>query len=357
MTQVHQLVRQANVDVIRRMDEKKRPQAVITVNDQFEHVFPYTSRVSKHLEMMEPSLLAERLTGGSFFFVEDQLIDFRDGAYNGFVHDDKTIDVFMDIIGYQHKSSLKQMAHRQKTSDDDVNSQIILRAEWDKNEIIVPGYKSGGDFNSILSFQWNPFVKAINSSFDLVRLICTNGMVGLTSFLNTKVPLFNRWEDHLDIAARQIQNKVDSIVVQRVQQMALERASVGDCLLLEDHAMNRLHSSVDGDEHKRLLNIIHAVSPRAQLVDVYRESVFEDKNLAAQLPAHLSNFDVFNIATEIRTHVGETAKSSDFALDKFANGVLFDRGDNYSASAHLMNAPKVAAFSDPELAFFGQIAA
>ena len=353
MTQTHNLIRDAHVSVIRRNDEKKRPQAVVTVEGQYEHVFPHNSRVSKHLDMMEPALLAERLTGGDFFFIEDQLIDFRDGSYNGFVHSDKTIDVFMDILGYQYKQELKQLTHRQKKHEDDVSSKIILRAEWNKNEINVPGYAKGADFNSILSFQWNPFVKAINSNFDLVRQICTNGMIGLTSFLNTKVPLFNRWEDHLDIAATQIQNKVNAIVIQRIQQMVNERASVGDCILLEDHASTRYMATIDGQERIRLMNIMNAVSPRAQLSGVYRDSVFEDKNLAAQLPAHLSNFDVFNIATELRTHTESTKKSSDFALDKFANSVLFDREDNYSAGAQQSSAPRIAAFASPELAFFG----
>ena len=222
---VHNFERNAHVIVHKLLDNKKRPQAHITVNGRFEHTFPHKSRVSKHLEMMEPKMLAERLTGGDFFFVEDQMIDFRDGGYNGFRHTDDTIEAFMEILGYQEKSELKQLTHRQK-KDDDVSSKLILRAEWDKNQISVPGYAKGADFNSVLSFIWNPFVKDIHSSFDLVRLICTNGMVGVTSFLNTKVPLFNRWEAHLDIAAQQIQNKVDHIVVQRIQQMANARASV-----------------------------------------------------------------------------------------------------------------------------------
>ncbi len=170
---VHELVRNAHVDVFNRKDEKGRPQAAVIVDGRHEHVFPHTSRVSKHLDMMTPADLAANLTGGSFFFVEDQLIDFRNGGYHGFVHDDSTIDVFMNILGYQYKSDLKQMVHLQKTTEDDISPEIILRAEWDKNEIIVPGYQKGGDFNSILSFQWNPFTKAINSSFDLVRLLCT----------------------------------------------------------------------------------------------------------------------------------------------------------------------------------------
>lgn len=351
---VHTLVRNADVTVNRLLDNKKRPLAQINVEGQFTHTFPHTSRISKHLDVMEAVDLSERLTGGNFFFVENELIDFRDSSYNGFVHSDNSIDVFMDVLGYQRKEDLN-LAHLSKQKDD-VNSPILLRKVWDKAEITVPGYKQGGDFNSLLSFKWNPFIKTVDSTFDLIRLICTNGMVGMTSFLNTKVPLMNRWEEHLDIAARQIQNKVSNVVVDRVQRMAVERASVSDCLLLEDHVMNRLQHSIDVTEHERLLNIMNAVSPRAQLAAVYRDNVFNDKNLAAQLPSHVSGFDVFNIATELRTHTIETSKSSDHALDKFANSLLFDREDNFSASAGRLSAGKTKAFETAELAFWGLVA-
>lgn len=349
-----ELVRNAHVEVKQGEDNKHRPLALITVDGKYKHTFPHTSRVSKHLEMMTPDDLSHRLSGGNFFFVENQLVDFRDGSYHGFVHDDNTVNVFMDVLGYQYRNGLK-LAHIAKKSTDE-DSPIVLRKIWDRSEISVPGYQSGGDFNSVLSFTWNPFVKTVNTMFDLVRLICTNGMVGLTSFLNTRVPVMNRWEEHLDIAARQIQHKVNNVVISRVQQMTLERASVGDCLLLEEHVLNRIQHA-ELDDVDRLYNILGAISPKEHLGDVYRDNVFLNKNLAAQLPAHLSGFDVFNIATELRTHTNPSSKSSDNALDRFANGILFDREDNYNASAKRLNAPRIAAFSDPETAFFGKVAA
>lgn len=351
----YNLRRDAQVTVEKLFDDKHRPMAACVIDGEFEHIFPHTSRVSKHLDSMEAVDLSERLTGGQFFFVEDQLIDFRDSSYNGFVHTDKTVDVFMDIIGYQHKNEL-QMAHMQKDTDPDINSPIVLRKIWNKNEISVPGYVHGTDFHSMLSYEWNPFVKHINTMFDLVRLICENGMVGVTSFLNTKVPVVNRWEEHLDIASRMIQNKVNGIVQERIGQMIREHCSVADLLLLEDHIMARLAVSIDTEEHSTLINMLNAVSPRAQLVDVYRDSVFDDKNVAAQLPGHLSGFDVFNIATQIRTHTQQVAKSSDFAMDKFANAILFDRQTNFNASANRLVTSHVSAFNDPEMAFHGMAA-
>ena len=348
------LIRGGKVELTRTIDSKKRNVAEIVVNDQFTHRFSPNSRISKHLDVMSPKDLEHRLNGGTFFFIGDQMIDMRDGQYNGFVHTDESVGVFMDILGYQEKKNLPR--HRGSLNNE-TEGDLVLRKVWTKDEITVPGYAQGADFNSELSFVWNPFVKTINSSFDLVRLVCTNGMIGLTSFLNTKIPLMNRWDEHLDIASRQIQNKVNSIVIDRVKSMSTERASVADCLLLEQHAFDRLVGGQDKSpaERDRLKTIISAVSPKFRLHNTYQDAVFADKNLAAQLPAHLSNFDTFNIATELRSHTGQSAKSSDNALDKFANGVLFDREDNFVASASRYNAPKVASFSSVDRAFFGQM--
>ncbi|MGZ8924534.1 MAG: hypothetical protein ACXW2E_01495 [Nitrososphaeraceae archaeon] len=357
MNNVYELVKNAKVEVTRVINDKHDIQALISVNDTYEHLFPYTSRISKHLEMMSPNDLAERLTGGSFFFVEDSLVDFRDGHYTGFVHSDDTISNYMDVMGYVRKNEI-ELKHIQKYSliNEEIGiSPILLRKVWDKSQISVPGYSSmGGDFDSVLSFTWNPFVRTVNSAFDLVRIICENGLIGLTSFLNTRVPLENRFEEHLNIATKQIQNKINSIVNERVGIMAQKPASLADVLLLEEHALERLYSTVISSEHQRLTTIINAISPKVQLADIYRPTVFEDKRLAAQVPSHLTQFDVFNVATELRTYTTPTKKSTDNALDKFANAKLFDPGNDVVALQKSSNDDY--AFENASKAFFGIVA-
>jgi len=351
-----ELIRNAKVDVEHIVDSKKNNVAVITVNDKYQHRFSPKSRISKHLEMMDKADLQERLNGGAYMFIDDRLVDFRDGMYHGFIHDDNALAKFMELIGYQVRE--KMPLHRRRRNDDDErgDSAIVLRKVWDSSEIIVPGYREGGEFNSELSFVWNPFSKTINQAFDLVRLICTNGMVGLTSFLNTKVPVMNRWEEHMDIASRQTQNKVTATVIARIQAMQHERASVADCMLMSNHANDRLHSpgeKLEG-ERQRLLEMYAAVNPMEHLKDLYQPSVFYNSALGSQLPSHLTTLDLFNFATELRTHTSECKKSSQTALDKFANGVLFEDQNNVIASASAM-VPAKAAFSSPERAFFGQM--
>lgn len=349
MSNVHNLIRNANVQVERVLDEKRRECAMITVNDQFTHRFSHKSRVSRHLEMMTPDTLQTRLSGGTYFFVEDELVDWRDGYYNGFVHTDAMVDEYMDLLGYVHKKDV-QFIHRTK----DNAHPIALRKKWDSAEIVVPGYTYGGKFTSELSFVWNPFVSFVSSSYDLVRQICTNGMVGTTQFLNNRIPLVNRQTEHLDIAARQIQNKISNIVVERIQQMTDERASVGQCLLVESHIVDRLVENVEQDSNEKLITLLNAVSPVSQLSDVYRESVFQNKDLAAQLPSHLDQFSLFNVVTELRTHTNESKNSSDFSLDKISNSILLD--DVYVRSTASKSIQR-AVFADPDRAFFGELEA
>lgn len=347
------LIRGADVKLTHVVNDKKQNVAEIIVDGKFSHRFSSKSRVSKHLDVMAPADLEARLNGGTFFFVDDEMVDFRDASYNGFIQSEATIEKFMDLLGYQHKSDLPR--HRGRIRTDDEGSNIVLRKVWDKSEIQVPGYAMGGEFTSELSFVWNPFVKTINSAFDLVRLVCTNGMIGLTSFLNTKIPLENRWEEHLDIATRQIQNKVNNIVIERMKSMATERASVADCLLLEQHAFERLISGhgKSPEERERLKAIVSAVAPKFHLHNTYRDGVFADKALAAQLPGHLTNIDVFNIATELRSHTQESSKSSDNALDRMSNSILFDRNENSVAAGSRYTVKPTSSFADPSRAFYG----
>jgi hypothetical protein len=340
-----EMINDAKVEIETGYTEKNFPVAIATINDTYQHHFDASSRVSKSLDIMTSNDLADRLTGGHFFMQDGQLIDFRDGQYNGFVHGDDSIQKLIEVIGYTEK----------KNRNNTTSNNIALSSVWSNNDIEVPLYASGGDFQSRLSFSWNPFMKDVHSTFELVRLICTNGMTGLTSFLNTKIPLVNRWEEHLEIASRQIQNKVSSKVVARLGEMGNERATVSECQSIVTHADDRLkNGNVGQASRERLKNIAMVASPTLHLGKVYKGNVFDDRRLGAQLPSHLSTYDIYNMATEINTHTDETNGSSSFAMDKIANALIFDREDLTKHSARF-GQPTLSAFSDAEAAFFGAV--
>lgn len=345
------MVRGATVAVDSIRNTKNIHTARIVVDGQYVHQFGANSRISKALSIMTPTDLAERLTGGNFFFINDRLIDFRDNQHTGFVHTDESIEKLMEVIGVTEK----KYGRNRSTAGENTMGNISLSNVWSEAEIEVPLYQEGGQFTSQLRFAWNPFMKDVRSMFDLVRMICTNGMVGMTSFLNTKIPLVNRWEEHLEIASRQIQNKVSNKVISRLGEMGTERATVADCQLIVEHADNRLaDGNMSQGTRERLKSIGTIASPVVHLGKLYRGNVFNDRRLGAQLPAHLSTFDVYNMATEISSHTPETSKSSNVALDKFANTLVFDRED-LTKHAVRLGAPSLSSFSDPEAAFFGEM--
>ena len=344
----------AKVEVIASTNTQNKTAARVIIDGKHEHTFPAESRVSKALELMTPVALQERLTGGHYFFVNGCLFDFRDGNYNGFIHSADNVDALKNTIGIRMRDAWNRMVNSTQSRDH------TLSKVWSERKIQVPGMDEGGAFNSRLTFSWNPFVETIRSSFDIERLICLNGMTGLTSLFSAKVPLLNRWEEHLDIADMQIQNKLDSMLSERFRQMTDERATLADCLRLQDHVQNRLqnykNSNVmsQGSRGTKLHNLNTVVDPTTHLNKFYKGDVLKDRRLAAQLPSHLSVFDAYNIATEIASHTSAADNSSNHAMDKFANELVFDRRDRRQHAARF-GGQDIASFSNPDQAFFGDV--
>lgn len=346
----YELCRNAKVRVTASRNEKNFPVATIVVNGTYKHTFEPESRVSRNLETMDVSALEALMNGGTYFFVEGQLVDFRYGNYAGFVHEEESIKQLVKVIGIVEAKELST-----RLQDNLTSNKYSLGKSWSKNEIHVPEYNDGGEFKSELLFSWNPFVKTVNSAFMLWRLICTNGMRGVTSFLNTKIPLINRWEEHLDIANAQIQNKVDGMVKKRLAGMGDQYATVSELQAIAGHARKRYERTMQGeDAHDQLRTIIQVADPSMHLGNVYRENVFKDKRLSAQVPGHLSLFDAYNLATEIRTHSRETEGSSALALDRMANDFIFNHEDLTQHSARFVK-PRDASFDNHEKAFFGKL--
>lgn len=349
----YELVRNADVRVVATEDRKHHPIATIHVGD-YSHTFDAKSRVSRHLDTMSVEELAERLRGGSFMFVENELIDFRAGDYPGFIHSDESIRALVKTIGISEKDKMITKLH-----DNMVTNNFILGTKWSNHEIIVPEYNDGGKFSSELMFGWSPFVPTVNSIFMLVRLMCSNGMRGLTRFLNAKIPLINRWEEHLDMANMQIQNKVNSIVKGRLGAMSHERATVAELGQIADYANVRIGKTrermeaLTEDQFQRLQRIAAIADPAVHSGKVYRENVFTDSRLAAQMPGHLTTLDAYNLATEIRSHTPEIEGASTLALDRFNNDIVFNRKDLTQHAAKFAM-PRLSVFSNPDQAFFGK---
>ncbi len=343
--------RNANVVVTQGKDSKHNIVANILVDDQYEHRFGHNSRIAKQLQLMTPDDLSEQLSGGQFFFVDGNLYDFRDSQYKGYVHNDDTISHLNDLLGIHDKSATGLRVQENVTA-----RSVTLGRKWSNQDILIEAFREGGEFESELHYGWSPFMKTINSAFKLNRLVCTNGMRGLRNFMNLKIPLVNRWEEHLEIANVQIQNKVNAIVQRRMVQMASERASVAELLTLSSHAVERIRD--DKPEcvgaNRQLRGINDIVDPRRHLSNVYQSHIFKKTSVSAQYPGHLTTLDAYNIATEIRSHSLETGNSTTRAMDLIANDLVFDH-TNIILPASGKVSRKVSSFSDADAAFFGNV--
>lgn len=352
------LIKNANVVGQQTADSKGNTTLTITVDDQYQHEFGAKSRVSKALDTADLNDVVERLEGGSFFFVGDNLVDFRYGDYKGFVHNQDAINKLVETIGITHSGDDLQGVSRNQT-----NNTIKLAKEWSTEEFQVANL-GAGDFKTAIHYGWSPFSQNVNSAFVLWRLICDNGMRGMTNFLNTRIPLVNQWEEHLEIANQQLMNKINGKMQERILALQSQRASVADCLLISKHVQDRsdaLHNAVNQEAQARLNMIGALVNPVLHLKDVYKREVFEDNAMASRAPAHITGYDFFNMITEMRTHTEASAESTGNALDVVANQLLFGGNSYYGhkvnknveQSMRGSEAPSLI-INNPDQAFFGK---
>lgn len=324
---------------------------------EVEHIFDAKSRVSKSLLHTTEDQLSNRLTGGQYLVRDTdegaELIDFRYGNYNGFIHTDDMIQRLNETIGATDEPNRKRNMGRRHSV---VHPSVRLINEWSNSNLSIDLYKEGGEFQTRTMFQWSPFQSHVSTAFEILRLICTNGMMGFSSIMNSKIPLMNMERENLDIAAIQLQNKLDNMVGQRLERMGTEHATVAELMVVANHALDRLKDTkaYDVDAEARLRNIRAVADPRRHLGDVYKDSIYDNSNLCAQLPGHLTTMDLWNIATEMSSHTPEAKSSSDHALDKLTNSIIFGRANNAN-EAVAFDRDQVSPFSDPTRAFFGDI--
>jgi len=334
-----EMIHNGHVDMSVAFDAKSRPMAALTVNDKYHHTFPVTHPLSKALNVYDTTVVADRVDGGNFFIMNGSLVDYRDKNYLGFVHTNDNIQSLIDNVGLTTHA----------------DGHVSLAKVWSENPFHISKYNEGGEFKTELTFLWNPFHKIIRSMFKLERLICTNGMVGMTSLFNSRIPLVNRWQEHLNIASTQIQNKLEHVVADRLSTMGDERASVAQCMNVAKHAETRVAIDNSPEMNMRLRNIQRVADPKPSLEGVYQSHIFKNSDMAAQVPGHLTSFDVYNLITEVRTHTQESENSTNGALDRSANNIVFSNEIDVSQATQRYTNPVKSAFSDPEQAFFGVV--
>jgi hypothetical protein len=314
---------------------KSKPRLQI-VGDDFSHVFPANSRVSEHLADTPIEAITARFQGGHFFTHDGNLIDWRDSQYaarDNFVHTDDGIQHLINHIGFEELTP-EQRSRQHNTA----SSQIALKKVWSNHGISIPEYGKGGELDSQLSFVWNPFNSNVGTSYDLVRLICANGMTGVSNFFTAKIPLVNDWEEGLEIANKRIQSAITTRISNRLLEMGTIPATVRDCNRMVGLCQERLTDSehnVDDPAARQILTTIQmAADPKLHLTNVYDNVLLNQMQIGDQLQSHLTLYTLWNMLTEISTHTHETQNSTTLGAARWANEVLIDRGIATSSTTH-----------------------
>jgi hypothetical protein len=229
-------------------------------------------------------------------------------------------------------------------------SDYMLLRRYSTEHFNIPEFSHGGVFDSNIIYSWNPYNSLVRGAFEIVRQICTNGAIGISELISSRIPIINRWEEHLAISNTQLQNKVQSIVKDRLKTMGDTRANVSTIQLLHRHAADRLESAPAFQKH-RLQQIKFVTDVDEHLINYYNSSVLRDNNLASRSPSHLTEFDAWNLATEMSSHTEDNEKSSVGGLQRITNGLLFPAKDAKERTFDIT--PLASQFSNPEQAFFG----
>lgn len=352
------LVRNAKVEVIKQPMSRNGKLigdgAKLIIDNQFEHCFDPKHSVSQSL-LAGTDALQQRFMNGSFFFKDivteqgeekQELITYQDGHYRGFIHSDDNIAELIQHIGSTH--NFDRSAYTNTTSKN-----VRLQNVRSNVELQIPGYATGGEMNSQLSFVWDPFQAHIRAAYKIIRLVCSNGMVGMADFMNSKIPMVNDWQRHMEIVDKQLQNRMTNMIGIRMQAMSQSHASIRDCFRIKNACLDRLNDVNivrTPDEIKRLQDICLAVDPVIHLTDKVDISVLNDGRMADVTGSHLSEFTVWNFLTEMATHTKPSAKNTQAALHKHANAILVDRDGgkihNISQRVH-----QKLAFQDVDAAF------
>lgn len=290
---------------------------MMTVNDQTTIVSSRTG-IGRMIRMTNVENVQAMLQGGHFLFEGDELKEYRDGNYNGFIHDDDWIKRFSDT------------------------PQLLSHM---KSEIIVPDFGEGGKFDLNTGFTWSAFNPYLKTQVNLMRLICANGMRVKHKLFEKKVPLINNFEKHLDISAEQINITANKEIKSKLVGMNDIIASVRDVSLVGDHIQKRL----EVDPLDERLNNLNEVIMAGEFDEKYTSYALNSASITSHLPSHLSRFDLLNITTELMTHTRSVDRSTDNALNLISTNLIFS--DNEVNQFSKAKIPRT--FANPEQAFFG----
>jgi hypothetical protein len=351
------IIRNAKVEAKIKIDNRT-PILTIIINDNYIHTFKKTAKENNLIIAMDHRQISKKFSGGTYVFFDEKLIDYRSGDYRGFIHTEDGVKNLAEKVGFstinkkRYGSGVRGLFNKFRSSDNGA----FFGGEGSEFELDIAELGEGGSFRNRLVHKWSPFTSNIITSLEVERLICENGMVGLSPFVTNAVPLINDWERNLNIASTQLKPHYNQILKDRFKEMGNNRASVYDVMKAHEIIKRR---SVDFDseniqmisEDLEILRELQEVTNVEQrLGKFYEPTTFVNKNEAKLAVSDFTQYDVFNILTEACSHtLGHIDNDSE--AQSQINRIVFDELAN---KIDIRPNIPVSKDSDHRRVFFGQ---
>lgn len=320
----------------------------IIVNGEHAHTFSPKSQVGRVVMEVEPEVLRAKLDGGTYVFSGGKLIDFRFSDYRGFIRDKDDIEILAEKIGYADTNAKSRRAVGEVFEQFRHNHNgIFLGGTGEPFYLDVSGLGQGGAFKNRIVYKWSPFDTNIQTTVEVERLVCLNGMVGIAPLVTRGVPLLSDIERNLEIIELNLQPNINSILQERFVDMASKRASVADVLeahrMLRERSMNNSLTVADRATLEKLAD----TTSLTHLANVYDNGLFASQ-AAKTAPSDLTQFDLFNVLTEATSHTSGD-KEENFKIQRVVNRLVFD-----TTKTEISGSAKISDQSDHRRVFFGK---
>lgn len=350
-----EVLRKAKVEV-RAVNTKDGRALELVFADGRTHCFDSRSRESELLDIFghDMKIIAEKFDGGTYSFLGGQLVDYRDASWRGFVHSDESIQQLVERVGLQTSADLRSRSpanglfNRMRGRH---TNGVFLGGEWDKFDLSVPNLGAGGEFENRLLFRWSPFTPNIQTSIEVERLICSNGMIAMSPLVTFEVPVIDNWESNLDVVAMQLKPRVNQILADRFEAMEQVRASVGD-VQRAHRTLGQRMDNADDQSYGLLKRLTNMTDVDRHLSRYYQADVFKNGALADRADSHMSQFALYNVLTEAASHTQSNGQS-DNGIQMAINRLVFDEADRRRTLASRQI--PAAEISNPERAFFSAV--
>lgn len=348
----------ASVKVTTRLLKKDDIRLVLQVENEMPYMFPHTAYENKLLTKMDDKSLLEKFNGGTYVFLNGELIQYRDSSYTGFVRKVDDMKEIADVIGCSKINSSSKGVNGLFNSfrQNSLKQGLFLGGEGREFDLEIGELGEGGQFKNKLIHRWNPFSENIIVSLETERLVCTNGMVGMSSFVTNEVPIVNRFSEHLELVSVQLEPHLNDVLKNRFSTMAKTNISLHHMMKTNNLLRDRLTGlPTNGDaerevERESLKKLIQITDSSKHLTDIYEPDVFKSQQKADTLVGDLTQFDVYNILTEASTHTSGTPENNN-GFQKEANIIVFDE---LSDKKNVQKTAPISSDSDHRRAFFGK---